>query len=152
MRTPRLLVIAALALALGSFGCKDKKKKDAPKKGTTDTAKTANKDVAKAAKPAPKSGKATPDATGKVAINVSKKGYTPDSIEAKAGQELTLVFTRTEPTECGRYVKVSGKGETATELPLNKAIEIKVKVPEDGQLKFTCGMDMMTGVITVAKS
>lgn len=144
MRVSRLLTIAALTLAVSSFGCKKKdkdKKADKPATTKTDTKATPKADDKSK----------TPDAAGKIAINVSKKGYTPDSIEAKGGQDLTLVFTRTEETECGRYVKVSGKGETATELPLNKPVEVKVKVPQDGELKFTCGMDMMTGVITVAK-
>lgn len=145
MRVSRLLTIAALTLAVSAFGCKKKdkdKKADKPKTAQPDKSKTPPKADGKSAQP---------DTAGKIAINVSKKGYTPDSIEAKGGQDLTLVFTRTEETECGRYVKVSGKGETATELPLNKPVEVKVKVPQDGELKFTCGMDMMTGVITVAK-
>jgi len=86
----------------------------------------------------------------RVPVEVGKEGYAPDKIAAKAGEKLVLVFTRTYDTECGRYVKVAG-GE-AKELPLNQPVEIPVDVPQSGNVKFVCGMDMMTGTVVVAQN
>jgi plastocyanin domain-containing protein len=86
---------------------------------------------------------------GRVVVEVTKKGYKPTAWRAHAGDALTLVITRTEDTECGRYVKVPGV-EGQTELPIGQPVEIPMTMPSDGELVFTCGMGMMRGVVTVA--
>jgi plastocyanin domain-containing protein len=90
------------------------------------------------------------DGSRQIAIAVSRKGYQPASLTAEAGERLTLVFSRSEDVECGRLVKVPGvPGET--ELPVGQPVAIPVTMPADGELVFTCGMDMFRGVVTVAK-
>lgn len=143
-----LMGCVALATAMMTAGCgkKDEAKpaaKAEPGAAAPDKTEPAAPD--KAAAPA----SATPAADGKVAIDVGKKGYTPDRIEAAPGQDLTLVVTRTADTKCGEFFKVAG-GEQV-ELPLNTPVEFPVKVPDDGEVRFTCGMDMMTGVIVANK-
>ena len=90
------------------------------------------------------------DGTRQLAIQVSKKGYRPATAAARAGERLTLTFTRTEDFECGRYVKVQGL-DGQTELPVGTPVAIAVTMPADGELVFTCGMDMLRGVVAVAK-
>jgi len=41
-----------------------------------------------------------------VVVNVSRKGYTPEKIDVAANEEITLVFTRSEDTECGAEVEI----------------------------------------------
>ncbi len=91
---------------------------------------------------------ANPDKKGpRIAIEVNRKGYKPGKVEAKAGNNV-LVFTRTADVGCGEFVKINGiKGKT--KLPLNKPVEIGINLPEKGEVKFACHMDMMTGVIAV---
>ena len=80
-----------------------------------------------------------------VKIEAGKDGYSPDRIPGKPGEKLNLVFTRTIEGECMREVKTpDGK---LVELPMNKPTEIAVTVPQSGELKFACGMDMVFGVI-----
>lgn len=126
--------VASLAMSL-SLGCS---KKD-------DT-----KGNAKAGAKAKATAKVTPnpDKKGpKIPINVTKKGYKPNRIEAKAG-DAVLVFTRTEDVPCGKYVKVAGlKGKV--ELPMNKPVEVGVHLPKSGEVRFACGMDMLTGVVAI---
>jgi plastocyanin domain-containing protein len=88
------------------------------------------------------------DGVRRVAIEANTSGYVPARIEAKPGEKLVLVFTRTVDGECLAKVKVAG-GE-AVELPMNKAVEVPVTAPASGEIKFACGMDMFTGVIVAS--
>ena len=90
-------------------------------------------------------GTVAPDGVRSVKIEAGKDGYSPDRIPGKPGEKLNLVFTRTIEGECMREVKTpDGK---LVELPMNKPTEIAVTVPQSGELKFACGMDMVFGVI-----
>jgi plastocyanin domain-containing protein len=124
-----IVMVALLSLGLGA--CKDK-----------DEAAATGEDKAAAAV------KTGPDGKRTFAIEVGKAGYQPDAIEAKAGEELMLEFTRTADTECGRYIKVAD-GEKV-ELPMNEPVAIALTMPTDGEVRFACGMDMWTGVVKVA--
>jgi len=127
-----LVFVASLAMSL-SLGCS--KKDD-------------NKGHARAGANATAKVTPNPDKKGpKIPINVTRKGYEPNRIDAKAG-DAVLVFTRTEDVACGKYVKVAGlKGKV--ELPLNKPVEIGVHLPKSGEVRFACGMDMLTGVVAI---
>lgn len=105
------------------------------------------------AKPAPGPAVAAKPNEGprKVPVEVNKEGYKPDKIAGKPGEKLTLVFTRTEESDCIAQVKVP-KGGPAVDLPMNKAVEIAVTVPQTGEVLFTCGMDMFTGSVVADPS
>jgi plastocyanin domain-containing protein len=82
-----------------------------------------------------------------VPIHVVKEGYRPDKITARPGEKLELVFTRVEDTACGEQIKVAdGK---VLDLPLNQPVKVPLTMPESGEVRFACGMDMMTGVVVV---
>jgi plastocyanin domain-containing protein len=124
MRTTLALVLVAAALA----GCKS----EAPATSTQTTAGLTT-------------GTVSPDGVRRVAIEANQNGYVPARIEAKPGEKLVLVFTRTIDGECLEKVKVAG-GE-AVELPKGTPVEVAVTAPASGEIKFACGMDMFTGVI-----
>lgn len=98
---------------------------------------------------ASQAGPAVPGAPRKIAIEAGSNGYEPSRIEAKPGEKLVLVFTRTVDGECMAQVKVAGA--KPIDLPRDVAVEVPVTAPDSGEIKFQCGMDMNTGVI-VAKS
>jgi plastocyanin domain-containing protein len=136
-----LRVVAGLALVLGISGC-SKKQEDAP-----------------AAKPAPSApaapavgggGAVSADGSRKVPIEVVKDGYAPDRIPGKPGEKLTLVFTRRVDGHCYEELKMPGGKLVA--LPKDKPVEIPVTVPQEGEVRFACGMDMLSGVIVAEKS
>jgi len=90
-------------------------------------------------------GTVAPDGVRSIKIEASKDGYVPERIPGKPGEKLNLVFTRTVEGECLRELKTpDGK---IVELPMNKPTEIAVTVPQSGEVKFACGMDMFFGVI-----
>ena len=139
----RSSLITALIAGLAFVGCGKDKPADSKAPPAEPSAATP------AAPPAatPALPKADPDAR-RVAIQVRKTGYVPNTLAAEAKEEIVLVFKRVEDTECGRFIKVKGT-DIKAELPLNQPVEIPVTMPESGELMFTCGMDMMHGIVTV---
>jgi plastocyanin len=143
-------LVSALVLALGvagSGGCK-KEEKAAEKQAT------APAPSATAPTPTPAQGGAAtaPAATGarKVAIEVVEKGYSPDRIPGKPGEKLMLVFTRKVDGHCYEELKTPDGKKIA--LPKNEPVEVPVTVPQEGSVRFACGMDMLEGVVVADKS
>ena len=106
-----------------------------------------------AAKPAPAAAAAPTGApvetTGRrIDVTVTKEGYKPDKIDVAANEEVTLVFTRTEETECGAEVAIPSMNVKKA-LPLNQAVAIAFKTDKPGEVGFTCGMDMYKGTLVV---
>jgi plastocyanin domain-containing protein len=87
-----------------------------------------------------------PDENGRVEITVDGTGFHPETIHARAGQPLRLVFTRTADIECAREV-VFPDQSIRRELPMNRPLEIPITAPPSGRVAFTCGMDMLRGAI-----
>jgi plastocyanin domain-containing protein len=128
------VVVAGLALALGISAC-SKKQEDtsAPKPTATVT-----------------TGAVGTDGVRKVPIEVVKDGYSPDRIPGKPGEKLTLVFTRKVDGHC--YEELKTPDGKLVALPKDKPIEIPVTVPQEGEVRFACGMDMLSGVVVAEKS
>lgn len=142
---PLRAAVSGLALALAVFvagGCKKQEEAPAAKSATT----------APAPAPAPAGGGATATAGGvrKVPIEVVAEGYAPDRIPGKPGEKLNLVFTRRVDGHCYEELKTPD-GKTIA-LPKGQPVEVPVTVPQDGEVKFACGMDMLTGVVVAEKS
>jgi plastocyanin domain-containing protein len=83
-----------------------------------------------------------------VAITVTANGFEPDHVEAAPSQPLVLRFTRKADPTCADAVEVQGD-PVRHMLPLDKAVDVKVKVPASGELAFACPMDMYRGAIKV---
>jgi plastocyanin domain-containing protein len=88
----------------------------------------------------------TAPANGRIAVLVDGQGYHPSTVLARAGQQLTLVFTRNTDETCGQQL-VFPTINVRRDLPLNQAVEVAVTVPATGSLGFTCGMNMYQGSV-----
>ena len=91
------------------------------------------------------------NATSRIAINVTKRGFEPDPIKVAANTPLVLVFTRTTDATCAKAIMLTlpdGK-KLERELPLNKAVELPVTFAKPGSLTYACSMDMAKGTIVV---
>lgn len=89
-------------------------------------------------------------ATGAVrhAVTVDSEGFHPDKIQATAGQPVTLALTRTTDKTCATEVVVPDYNKKK-ELPLNQTVELTFTPKKAGDIKFSCGMEMFTGVVEV---
>jgi plastocyanin domain-containing protein len=98
------------------------------------------------AQAAPPAGSAAA-ATGRVIeITASTAGYSPATIEAKAGEDITLRFTRTTTSECLSEVVIPDL-KIKKELPVNTPVDVPVKFDKAGSYGFQCGMAMVKGTI-----
>jgi plastocyanin domain-containing protein len=78
-----------------------------------------------------------------IKIEITELGYKPDSIDVKAGTDVTLLVTRRTESTCMREIQVPSKGIAKMALPMNKPVKIALGKVEKGEIKFGCGMDMM---------
>lgn len=85
--------------------------------------------------------------TRTVKINVSKKGFSPSTIEVEKGHLLNLVFTRTDRNTCTGGVSIP-KINVRKTLPLKKDVVVSFMPNEAGEITFTCGN--LRGKIIVA--
>jgi hypothetical protein len=83
-----------------------------------------------------------------VEMQVTEDGYVPAKIRANKGEKLRLVVTRTTDRTCAKEIVIKEAGIN-TPLPLGKAVTIEVSPKKSGELKYACGMDMISGVILV---
>jgi plastocyanin domain-containing protein len=120
------MVFLAATLALGACGKKDESDKKA----------------------APAPAAAVETKGRRIDVTVTKNGYAPDKIDVAANEEVTLVFTRTENTECGSEVQIPSMN-VKKPLPLNQPVAIAFKTDKPGEVAFQCGMDMMKGTLVV---
>lgn len=84
----------------------------------------------------------------RVEVTVDASGYEPSEVQAKAGEPLTLAFTRTSDEGCGGTVVIAS-ADIERELPLNQTVEVTFTPEQAGDVRFSCGMDMYDGKIVV---
>ncbi len=87
----------------------------------------------------------------RIDITATNEGYSPASVDVKKGETVVLRFKRTTKSECLAEVKIP-KLDVKKALPMNEAVEIAVTPKEDGDIPFSCGMEMVHGKIHVTGS
>lgn len=75
-------------------------------------------------------------------------GYQPRVIQLKAGVPAQLVFHRKDPSACLEEVLMPDFG-IAQMLPVDQKTPINIEAPKPGEYKYTCGMQMFSGQVTV---
>jgi plastocyanin domain-containing protein len=83
-----------------------------------------------------------------VEMQVTEDGFVPSKIKANKGEKLRLVITRKTDKTCATEIVIKEAGVN-TKLPLDKTVTVDVTPKKSGELKYACGMDMITGVIFV---
>lgn len=83
-----------------------------------------------------------------IRITVTKNGYEPWRVEAKAGVPLTLVVTRTTDETCATEL-VLPEYAIDRKLPLGEAVTITFTPTRTGTLRYSCAMKMFQGQIEV---
>lgn len=83
-----------------------------------------------------------------ITLQVTEKGFEPSKITVKPGTHVVLKITRKTDDTCATQVKITEK-KIKADLPLNKEVSVDVGVLAKGDIKFACGMDMISGHIIV---
>jgi plastocyanin domain-containing protein len=112
--------------------------------------KSAKGDAPAATAAAPKAEPVAPGAR-RIDITATNEGYSPSSVDVKKGETVVLRFKRTTKSECLSQVKIP-KLDVKKDLPMNEPVEIAVTPKEDGDIPFSCGMEMVHGKIHVTGS
>jgi len=86
--------------------------------------------------------------SGPVKITVTKNGYEPPTVHARAGQPLTLVVTRVSDETCATEFFLPEENLNVP-LPLNQPVTITFTPKQAGKLRYSCAMRMFFGDIEV---
>jgi plastocyanin domain-containing protein len=83
-----------------------------------------------------------------VKLEVTEEGFKPSEIKVKPGAHVILKVTRKTDATCATQIKITDQ-KKKTDLPLNKEVSIDLGTLKKGDIRFACGMDMITGHIVV---
>ncbi len=79
---------------------------------------------------------------------VTNKGFEPKQLDVKPGTHVVLKVKRTTNATCATQIKI-GALKLLKDLPLNQEVSVDLGVLNKGDIRFSCGMDMITGQINV---
>lgn len=91
---------------------------------------------------------AAPPPVQVIEMQVTGAGFVPDQIKVTKGQKVRLVVTRKTERTCATEIVIKDQGINQ-KLPLDKAVTVEFTPSKSGQLRYACGMDMISGVIVV---
>lgn len=83
-----------------------------------------------------------------VEISVTSAGFVPARIEVKKGQKVQLVVTRKTERTCATEIVIKDQGIHQS-LPLNQPVQVEFTPKKSGEIRYACGMDMISGIISV---
>ena len=75
-------------------------------------------------------------------------GYHPDTVHARLGESVRLVFRREETAPCSERVVFPDFGKSAM-LPAREDVTIELTPDRPGTYAFTCQMGMLHGRLIV---
>lgn len=83
-----------------------------------------------------------------ITLQVTEKGFEPSQIDVAPGTDVTLKVTRKTDSTCATEISVPTK-KLKKALPLNQTVNVDLGKLEKGEIRFACGMDMISGQIVV---
>ena len=83
-----------------------------------------------------------------VEMAVTEDGFVPSKVKALKGEKVRLVVTRKTDRTCAKEIVIPGYGVNQP-LPLGKAVTVELTPKASGEIKYACGMDMISGVLLV---
>jgi plastocyanin domain-containing protein len=88
------------------------------------------------------------DGVRTIEMAVTEDGFVPAKIKASKGEKLRLVITRKTERTCATEIVIKDHGINQP-LPLHKTVMVEVSPKKSGEIRYACGMDMISGVIFV---
>ena len=83
-----------------------------------------------------------------ISMEVTETGFVPSTLHATPGKPATLRITRTTDATCATAISVPSR-KVKVNLPLNKPTDVKLGKLTKGEIRFACGMGMLSGTIIV---
>ena len=83
-------------------------------------------------------------------IEITAAGLVPPRVTVPANQIIDLVFVRRVTETCGTEVDIPSL-HIRRALPLDERVTIRLPPQPPGEVSFSCGMDMLKGVIIVGR-
>jgi len=83
-----------------------------------------------------------------IAIAVTENGFEPAEVTVHKGERVTLVVTRKTENTCATEFVMKSQGIHKA-LPLDRPVTIAFTPTEAGEVRYACGMDMITGKVIV---
>ncbi len=81
-------------------------------------------------------------------ITVTSDGFVPANITVRRGESVKLIVTRKTDRTCAKEIVIKDYGINQP-LPLDKPVTIELTPKKSGQVRYACGMDMITGVLVI---
>ena len=83
----------------------------------------------------------------RVAIEITEKGFAPESVTVEKGTPIELAFTRKTDKTCATEIAIPSM-KVKKALPLNETVVVEL-TPEKDDITFQCGMNMLKGKLVV---
>jgi plastocyanin domain-containing protein len=83
-----------------------------------------------------------------IALSVTEEGFVPAGIKIKKGEAVNLVVTRRTDATCATQINIPDY-RVSKDLPLNVPVAIALAPKAAGDIRYSCGMGMLHGVLTV---
>jgi plastocyanin domain-containing protein len=83
-----------------------------------------------------------------VEMAVTDDGFEPSKVKANKGEKVRLVVTRKTERTCAKEIVIKDAGINQP-LPLNKAVTVEFTPKKSGEIRYACGMDMISGIVFV---
>ena len=83
----------------------------------------------------------------RVAIEITEKGFEPETLTVEKGKPMELAFSRKTDKTCATEIAIPSM-KLKKALPLNKAVVVEI-TPEKDDITFQCGMNMLKGKLVV---
>jgi plastocyanin domain-containing protein len=83
-----------------------------------------------------------------LSLSVTDQGFVPADLKLAKGEPVNLVITRQTDQTCARQIIIPDYG-VSQELPLNVPVTVALTPKNAGEIRYSCGMGMIRGVLTV---
>ncbi len=83
-----------------------------------------------------------------VELRVTGRGFEPWRVTVKKDEPVRLVVTRTTDDTCAKELVIPDQ-RVRVDLPLGKAVSVIFTPARAGQIRYSCAMGMMGGVLEV---
>ena len=83
-----------------------------------------------------------------IVLQVTEKGFEPAQLDVSPGTDVTLKVTRKTDSTCATEISIPSK-KLKKALPLNQTVSVDLGKLEKGEIRFACGMNMVSGQIVV---